>query len=83
MPSFIGAAKSPRHGNEHAKARRLTFAQLPEWTRCCRCGEWMWKCQRDTRGKSALHYDHDNDNSSYLGFSHAWCNVKAGARKGR
>jgi hypothetical protein len=43
----------------------------------------MWKHSVDRRGRSLLHYDHDDSNTGYLGFAHAWCNVRAGARKGR
>jgi hypothetical protein len=31
---------------------------------------------------SALHYDHTDDGKAYLGFAHAACNKRAGARKG-
>ena len=30
-----------------------------------------------------LHYDHNRTRDGYLGFAHARCNVKAGAREGR
>lgn len=32
---------------------------------------------------SALHYDHTDDGTAYLGFAHARCNLRAGAIKGR
>jgi hypothetical protein len=82
MPGFIGAARSPLHGNAHAKARKRAFAQLPEWSACVRCGHPMWKWARDVHNKSALHFDHDDTNQTYLGFAHRACNLKAGARKG-
>jgi hypothetical protein len=83
MPNFAGARKSERHDNAHRKARRLAFAQLPEWSPCCRCHEPMRKWAKDEHGKSALHYDHNDNNTGYLGFSHKECNQRAGARKGR
>jgi hypothetical protein len=42
----------------------------------------MWKFEKDRFGRSALHFDHAEDRTVYLGFSHARCNVKAGAKKG-
>jgi len=96
MPGFVGTIPSGRHGNTHAKARAQAFAALPEWSTCARCHHPMWKHEKakpDRRGivKSALHYDHNDTNTGYLGFSHGTvpcptcgqrCNVKAGQRKG-
>lgn len=71
------------YGNAHMKARATAFAQLPEWSPCCRCGLPMWKHAKEPDGmgrmRSALHYDHAPD-GSYLGFSCAPCNRSAGAR---
>jgi hypothetical protein len=43
----------------------------------------MWKWSKDKQGNSALHYDHNDTNTGYLGFSCAEHNRKDGARKGR
>jgi hypothetical protein len=82
MPGFVGAVASGRHGNTHAKARARAFAALPECSPCARCGRPMHKQDKDRHGKSALHYDHNDTNTGYLGFSHATCNRRAGASKG-
>jgi hypothetical protein len=82
MPNFVGAVSSGRHKGAHQKARAAAFARLPEWSTCVRCGGLLWKWQRDSRGRSAVHFDHSDDNRGYLGFSHAVCNVRAGASKG-
>ena len=43
----------------------------------------MWKWAKDRHGKSSLHYDHNDTNTGYLGFSHGNpCNLRAGASKG-
>jgi hypothetical protein len=64
------------YGNSH---QRLRKALLPQayGKPCSRCGLPMLPGQ-------ALHLDHDDyDRTKYRGFSHAACNVKAAARKGR
>jgi hypothetical protein len=61
------------YGAEHRAARRRllpgAYGQL-----CPRCGHPMMPGQ-------ALDLDHTDDRRSYLGFSHASCNRRAGARK--
>ena len=42
---------------------------------CTRCGKPMQPGQ-------ALHLDHNEDRTGYLGFAHASCNRRAGACKG-
>ena len=72
------------YGNQHQRSRREAFPLLPEWSPCCRCGRPMWKWEREKyrRGtRSALHYDHNDARSGYLGFSHRLCNLKAGGRR--
>ena len=82
MPDFEGARRSDRHGADHARARARAFKDLPDYSPCARCGGTMWKHALDHRGHSAVHYDHTDDNRGYLGFSHARCNLRAGAAKG-
>jgi hypothetical protein len=63
------------YGGEHVKLRAKLLPQA--WGQpCVRCGRPMLKGQ-------ALHFDHSDDRRSYLGFSHAACNRRAGARKGQ
>lgn len=61
-----------------AAHRKLRAALLPQayGTPCSRCGRPMLKGQ-------ALHLDHNDARTGYAGFSHARCNVRAGARKAR
>jgi hypothetical protein len=64
------------YGNSHQKLRRQLLPQA-YGKPCSRCGLPMLPGQ-------ALHLDHDDhDRSKYRGFSHAACNLKAAARKGR
>lgn len=81
MPNFRGA-KAVTYGSAHRKARALAFKNLPEHSPCVRCGKPMWKWSKDKQGKSALHYDHNDNRTGYLGFSCRDCNVRAGASKG-
>ena len=85
MPGFAGAVSVMDHGNQHQRERARAFAALPEWSPCARCHHpmWKWDTQVDRLGRkrSTLHYDHDED-GGYLGFSHARCNLRAGASKG-
>jgi len=69
------------------QARRRAFTQLPEWSYCARCGltgrrHLIWKHAKDRLGRSALHYDHNDQRDGYLGFSDRVCNLRAGASKG-
>ena len=63
------------YGWAHQKARK---AALPYavGSACTRCGGVI----ESTVG---IHYDHSDDRTYYLGWAHASCNVKAGARKAR
>jgi hypothetical protein len=64
------------YGNSHQKLRKALLPQA-YGKPCSRCGLPMLPGQ-------ALHLDHDDfDRTEYRGFSHAACNVKAAARKGR
>jgi hypothetical protein len=93
MPQFRGTAtSSDRYDNTHARLRAAAFAALPEWSPCARCAHngrhhpiWKWaKTRPDRNGirRSALHYDHNNSNTGYIGFSSADCNRNDGASKG-
>ena len=70
-----GSSTARGYGAQH---RKLREALLPAayGMPCYRCGELMLRGQE-------LHFDHLDDRSGYGGFSHAKCNVKAGAQKGR
>ena len=62
-----------RHKRARAEAARVHSPENP----CTRCGQPLgpmgpW-----------LHYDHNDTGTGYLGFAHAPCNYKAGARRGR
>lgn len=63
-----------RYGGQHQKLRRETIAAA-YGTPCARCGFVMTSDQM-------LHLDHNDDGDGYLGWSHASCNMRAGARKG-
>lgn len=64
------------YGAAHQKARRAAAATHRESDPCARCGE-----QLGPMGPN-LHYDHTDDRTGYLGFSHAACNSREGARRG-
>lgn len=75
----ITKASSAQRGydTEHRAARKKAAAAHKPTDLCCRCrrplgpmGPW-------------LHYDHNASRTGYLGFAHAACNRKAGAREGR
>jgi hypothetical protein len=62
------------YSNKHRKLR----AQLLPYAYgqpCTRCGRIMLPGQ-------ALHLDHTDDRAGYRGFSHAKCNIRAGAIAG-
>ena len=64
-------------GHEHRKARAQWAQHHDPSHPCVRCGRPLgpmgpW-----------LHLDHNRTRDGYLGFSHARCNVRAGAREGR
>lgn len=78
------STKARGYGSAHTKARAAAAKVHREDDPCVRCGHPLgpmgpW-----------LHYDHNNQRTGYLGFSHGsrcpWCgkrcNVKAGASKG-
>jgi hypothetical protein len=68
--------RSARYGSAHAKARKAAAARHQPTDPCARCGQSL-----GLMGPH-LHYDHAEDGVSYLGFSCASCNRRAGARKG-
>jgi len=69
------------YGWDHARRRAAAFVALPEWSPCARCQGSMWKFAKDRHGRSALHWDHTDTRSGYLGFSHQRCNGEAAALK--
>ena len=73
-------------GSQHQKTAKAWLALWQPGDPCCRCGQPMW--QRWTywpSGKrvSAIHLDHTDDRTGYLGLSHASCNTAAGNRARR
>ena len=76
-PRTKGSTSDRGYGTAHAKARAAAAARHNPADPCVRCGKRLgpmgpW-----------LHYDHNAARTGYLGFSHASCNVKAGAKVGR
>jgi hypothetical protein len=94
MPGFVGTAtSSDRYDNTHAKLRAAAFAALPDWSLCAHCWHRRGrrhmiykyaKCKPDRNGvrRSALHYDHNDSNTGYIGFSDLDCNRNDGSAKG-
>lgn len=77
MPWSNSRPRSGEYGSQHMKARKAAAAQHNPADPCTRCGRPLglmgpW-----------LHYDHNRTRTGYLGFAHATCNRKAGAREGR
>jgi hypothetical protein len=64
------------YGTAHAKARAQAATRHRPSDLCARCGLPLgpmgpW-----------LHWDHTTTRTGYLGFSHARCNIRAGAKVG-
>jgi hypothetical protein len=72
-PKASSTARGYDYQHRKLRALRLPYAY---GTPCVRCGESMLPGQ-------ALEFDHNDARTGYLGFSHADCNRKAGAQKGR
>lgn len=64
------------YGREHQKAREAAAAIHHPEDPCARCGSPLGPMGPQ------LHYDHNDDRTAYLGFSHATCNSLDGARRG-
>ena len=77
MPWSNSRPRSGEYGSAHAKARKALAAQHDPTDPCTRCGQALGPMGR------WLHLDHNRDRSGYLGFAHARCNLRAGAREGR
>lgn len=71
------STKARGYGQAHTKARAAAAARHQPTDPCVRCGKPLGPLGPH------LHYDHNATRTGYLGFSHARCNVKAGARAGR
>ncbi|HEY1323471.1 MAG TPA: hypothetical protein VGF32_24645 [Streptosporangiaceae bacterium] len=72
-----GSTKARGYDADHKKRRAAALAAMPEGAPCSRCDRPMYSWQ-------PLHLDHDDyDRSSYLGLSHASCNVAASNRSPR
>ena len=63
------------YGADHRKLRAKLLPQA-YGTPCVRCGRPMLRGQE-------LHFDHNDDRTGYLGFSHRACNIRAAARKAK
>jgi predicted nucleic acid-binding Zn ribbon protein len=77
MPWSRSRPRSRKYGTAHAKARAAAAARHQPTDLCVRCGHPLGPMG------PGLHYDHNRTGDGYLGFSHARCNVRAGAREGR
>lgn len=67
--------KGGRYDATHQKARAAAAKHHQPSDPCARCGEPLGPMGPH------LHYDHD-EHGGYLGFSHDYCNRRAGAVKG-
>lgn len=74
FPKVKGNTTARGYGSAHQKLRAKLLPHA-YGKPCTRCGKPMLQGQ-------ALHFDHTDDRTGYLGFAHADCNRKAGARKG-
>jgi hypothetical protein len=77
FPQAKASTTDRGYGSTHAKARKAAALRHQPTDPCTRCGRPLgpmgpW-----------LHYDHTERRDGYLGFAHASCNRKAGARKGQ
>ena len=74
FPRSKASTTARGYGAEH---QQLRAQLLPSayGKPCTRCGKPLLPGQ-------ALHFDHNDARTGYLGFAHAWCNKRAGARKG-
>lgn len=69
--------KGGRYDRAHQLARAAAAKQHQPSDPCVRCGHPLGPMN------SGLHYDHNQNGTAYLGFSHAACNLRAGAQEGR
>ena len=76
-PRQQGTSAQRGYGSEHTKARAKAAAKHKATDPCARCGKPLGPMG------PGLHYDHNATRTGYLGFSHARCNVRAGAKVGR
>lgn len=74
FPKVKASTTARGYGSAHQTLRANLLPQA-YGKPCTRCGKPMLKGQ-------ALHLDHNDTRTGYLGFAHATCNRKAGARKG-
>lgn len=74
FPKAKASTTARGYGTEHQKLR-AKLLPLAYGKPCTRCGKPMLQGQ-------PLHFDHTDDRTGYLGFAHASCNRRAGARKG-
>lgn len=77
MPWDRVRPRSAMYGPAHTAARTAAAAAHQPSNPCTRCGQPLGPMS------PALHLDHRDDRRGYLGFAHASCNVRAGARKAR
>ena len=74
FPKVKASTTARGYGAKHQKLR-AQLLPTAYGQPCTRCGRPMLPGQ-------ALHFDHTDNRAGYLGFAHAACNRKAGARKG-
>lgn len=76
MPWSTTRPRNAVHGAAHTRARKAWAAAHQPTDPCVRCGHPLGPMGR------WLHLDHRDDHQGYLGFSHARCNIRAGALAG-
>lgn len=77
MPWSRSRPRSSSYDYAHVKARKAWAARHDPADPCTRCGHPLGAMG------PGLHLDHSPDRTYYLGFAHARCNVRAGAKAGR
>lgn len=78
MPWSNARPSSAEYGAAWARTRKQWAARHQPWHTCTRCGHTLGPMGPH------LHLDHDDhDRTIVLGFAHARCNLRAGARAGR
>src|SRR4051812_23652585 len=72
MPRKVGTTTQRGYDYKHKRGRKAALAAMRDGDPCTRCGHAMHK-------GDDLHYDHDDDRTTYRGLAHASCNERAGA----
>lgn len=79
-----GKGRGAKYDSRHEAQRKQWLQRTTPQTPCVRCGHPLGAQQRiGTNGRKVglWHLDHTDDGLSYLGFSHAHCNVSVASSK--